>query len=375
VKITRASVTPVRLALAAPLATARGPLRSRDGALLSLSSASGASGWGEALPLPGFGLESAGAALDALEDIAASLVGSDLGDLDTALDALAELAPGANSARAAADVALHDLAAREAGCGVAALLAPPGQAPRRRVEVSALVSGDDAAAAGASARRARQLGFRTLKLKLLAGDLARDEERVAAVRKAAGAAVKLRLDANGAWKEAAAFQALERLARFDIELIEQPVAAADVDALARLRAEAKMAVAADEAVRDEESAARLLAAGAADLLVLKPAALGGLRAAARIAARARRAGVGVVVTSFLDSSLGIAAALHFAAALPESPFAAGLATAELLADDLAAAFAVEAGAICLPDSPGLGVAPDAAARRRCAAGPPRELRA
>jgi o-succinylbenzoate synthase len=372
VKIVRASVTPVRLALAAPLATARGSLRSRDGAVLSLESASGATGWGEALPLPGFGLESAGAAVDALDDIAAGLVGNDLDDLDAAVDTLAALAPYAKSARAAADAALHDLAAREAGRGVAALLAP---APLRRVAVSALVGGDNPAAAAANARRALRRGFRTLKLKLLADDLARDEERVAAVREAAGAGVKLRLDANGAWKEAAAFQTVERLARFDIELIEQPLAAAQVGALARLRAVAPMAIAADEAVRDEESAARLLEAGAADLLVLKPAALGGLRASARIAARARREGVGVVVTSFLDSSIGIAAALHLAAALPESPCAAGLATAELLVDDLAPAFPVEAGAIALPASPGLGIAPDAAALQRCAAGPPRELRA
>ena len=94
------------------------------------------------------------------------------------------------------------------------------------------------------------------------------------------------------------------------------------------------------------------------------------------AAQARRAGIDVVVTSFLDSSLGIAAALHFAASLPESPFAAGLATAELLADDLAAPFPVAAGAIALPGGVfGLGVAPDGSALRRCATGVTRKLRA
>jgi O-succinylbenzoate synthase len=142
-----------------------------------------------------------------------------------------------------------------------------------------------------------------------------------------------------------------------------------------VRAASRIPIAADEAVRDEDAAEQLLDAGAADLFVLKPAALGGLRAAGRIAQRSRRAGVGVVVTSFLDSGLGIAAALHFAASLPDSPFAAGLATAELLKDDLAPPFAVGGGAIALPRAPGLGIAPDAEALRRCATGSPREFRA
>jgi o-succinylbenzoate synthase len=239
--------------------------------------------------------------------------------------------------------------------------------------VSALVRGDDPKAAAANARRAVARGFRTLKLKLLADEIALDEERVAAVRESAGAETKLRLDANGAWKETTALEVARRLARFDIELLEQPVAPADVAALGRVRALSPIPIAADEAVCDEDAAARLIDAGAADLFVVKPAALGGLRAAGHIAQRARRAGVGIVVTSFLDSSLGIATALHFAASLPDSSFAAGLATAELLKDDLAPPFAVGAGAIALPHACGLGIAPAASALRRCATGAPREF--
>jgi o-succinylbenzoate synthase len=370
VRIVRASVTPIRLALDAPLETARGAVRAREGAVLSLSAASGETGWGEALPLPGFGLETAREAQRALERAAAGLAGSEPADLDAALDAALALAPRAKSARAAVDAALHDLAAREAGVDAASLLGPER---RERVAVSALLRGDDANAVADSARRALGGGFRTLKLKLLARELARDEERVAAAREAAGARVKLRLDANGAWKEATAFEALERLARYDIELLEQPLAPADVAGLGRVRAAAPFPIAADEAVSDEDAAARLLDAGAADLLVVKPAAVGGLRAAGRIARRARCADVGVVVTSFLDSSLGIAAALHFAASLPDSPFAAGLATTALLADDLAPPFPVLDGAIALPRASGLGIAPDAEALRRCAIGATREL--
>jgi len=372
VKIVRAGVTPIELALAAPLATAHGTLRVRAGALLSLTADSGRCGWGEALPLPGFGLETAAETVAALERIAAGLVGCAADDLDAALDAALPLAKGARSAQAAADAALYDLTAREAGVPVAALLDP---APRERVALSALIAGNDAATAATDARRTLRRGFRTLKLKLFSRDPARDEERVAAVREAVGAGVKLRLDANGAWTEAVAHEAVARLARFEIELIEQPVDAADVAGLARVRAASPIPVAADEAVRDEDAAAHLLDAGAADVLVLKPAALGGLRAAGHIARRARRAGCDILVTSFLDSSLGIAAAVHLAAALPESPFAAGLATAERLRDDLAAPLDIRDGAIAVPRASGLGIAPDAAALRRCATGPTQEFRA
>ena len=116
----------------------------------------------------------------------------------------------------------------------------------------------------------------------------------------------------------------------------------------------------------------LLDAAAADVLVLKPAAVGGLRPAWRIAEHARRANVTVVVTSFLDSSLGIAAALQLASALPDSPLASGLATAELLANDLAPPLAIRDGAMILPDAPGLGVSP---APLACVNGAAREFSA
>ncbi|MFQ5418337.1 MAG: o-succinylbenzoate synthase [Myxococcota bacterium] len=362
-RILRACVTPVRLALTNPVTTAHGPIRERVGAVLCLSADSGATGWGEALPLPGFGLETPVESIGALERIAAGLAAWPGGDLESALALGRELAGTGRSARAAADVALHDLAARDAGISVAALLAPH---PAGRVRVGALVSGADPSAAAADARRAVKRGFRSLKLKLGADDLASDESRVAAVRAAVGDAVRLRVDANGAWKESTAFEAVDRLARYDLELLEQPVAPTEIAALARLRAASSIPIAADEAVADERSAASLIEERAADVLVLKPAALGGLAASRRIAARAQRAGLSVIVTSFLDSSLGIAAALHLAAALPASPLAAGLATAELLAVDLAAPFPAPRGHIRVPISSGLGVAPQIPLR--CAAG-------
>jgi len=371
VKIVRARVIPIRLALAEPVVTSRGGIQLRTGGLIELESASGARGWGEALPLPGFGLETADEAVGALEAIAQALVANEFPGLDPALDRADEAAPAAGCARAAADIALHDLTAREAGTTVAALLE---NSPLLRVDVNALLRGTTLAELSESARDGVRRGHRTLKLKLLGGALDHDIARVAAVRDAIGDGPRLRLDANEAWDEECARAAVARLEPFGIELLEQPVAADDLEALARVRAASQIAIAADEAVRDPDSATRTLAASAADVLVLKPAALGGLRASMRIAAAAERSGVDVFVTSFLDSSLGIAAALQLAASLPRATHAAGLATATLLAEDLARPFAISDGAIDLPKTAGLGLRPAPSAIERCSRGRTREVR-
>jgi o-succinylbenzoate synthase len=371
VKIVRAQVIPIRLALAEAIATSRGEVRLREGGLIELVSESGARGWGEALPLRGFGLETADEAVAALEAICRALVNGEFEGSDAALDRALAAAPTARAAHAAADIALHDLRAREAGVSIAALLEG---SPLRRVTLNALINGASPAELAASACDAVRQGHGTLKLKLLGGALDNDIARVAAVRDAIGDGPRLRLDANEAWTEDCALAAVARLDAFEIELLEQPVAADDLDALARVRAASRIDIAADEAVRDLASAKRVLAAGAADALVLKPAALGGLRAARRIAAAAEQAGVDVLVTSFLDSSLGIAAALQLAASLPRASHAAGLATAALLADDLATPFAISGGAIVLPDSTGLGLRPNPEALERCRHGRTREIR-
>lgn len=375
-RIIAARITPLRLPLRAPLATAHGAVTHREGALLELEAQHGVRGCGEALPLPGFGLETPAEATRALEDLARKLLGRRFASPAELLDAGERAAPAAPAARAALDVAVHDLSARVRGLSLAQWLASQANTrPHARVPVSALVAAAQPEGAAAEARQRLGQGFRTLKLKLGASEFERDLARVAAVRDAAGADVALRLDANAAWKEVDTPPRLRELARFGIEFLEQPVAAPEVEALARLRAAAPFPIAADEALRSEAHAEALLAAGAADLLVLKPAAVGGLRAACRIAARAAHAGIPLVVTSFLDSGLGRVAALHLAASLPGEPRAAGLATGELLAEDPVTSPPVVEGDLAPPQAPGLGVAPDAEVLERCAAAPRLELRA
>lgn len=177
---------------------------------------------------------------------------------------------------------------------------------------------------------------RTVKVKVAerGQTLADDVARVKAVRERLGPAGRIRVDANGAWNVDAAERAAHALAPFDLEYLEQPCAT--VPELAELRARLRdwdLPVAADESVRKAADPLLVAREAAADLLVVKAAPLGGIPNALRIVAEA---GLPAVVSSALDTSVGLAMGARLAAALPELEFDCGLGTAALLAADVAA---------------------------------------
>ncbi len=179
-------------------------------------------------------------------------------------------------------------------------------------------------------------GCTTVKVKVgeRGQSLSDDVARVAAVRDALGPGGRIRVDANGAWSPAEAFAALSALDRFVLEYAEQPCAS--IPELQRLRGSLREAgigvnIAADESVRRASDPLRVARLGAADVLVLKAAPLGGVDALVRIAARS---GLPCVVSSALETSVGISRGVHAAAALPDPLRAAGLGTAALLAGDV-----------------------------------------
>jgi len=177
-------------------------------------------------------------------------------------------------------------------------------------------------------------GCRTVKIKVAepGQTLADDAARVAATRQELGAEGRIRIDANGAWSLDAAERAIHALAEYDLEYVEQPCAS--VAELAQLRARIgymDVPIAADESVRRAHDPLAVVRAGAADLLVVKAAPLGGIWRTLELAASA---GVPVVVSSAIESSVGIAMGLHLAAALPELTYDCGLGTAALLGADV-----------------------------------------
>lgn len=201
--------------------------------------------------------------------------------------------------------------------------------PRRgRIPVNATIPavGPDQAHA-----MTRASGCRTAKVKVaekgqLDGD---DVARVEAVRDAIGPDGRVRIDVNGAWDVDRAVRMIRTLDRFDLEYVEQPCAT--LDELAQVRRRVDVPVAADESIRRAEDPLKVRAAAAADVAVLKVQPLGGVRAALRVAAEC---GLPVVVSSAVETSIGLAAGLALAAALPELPYACGLATQSLLGGDV-----------------------------------------
>ncbi len=214
-------------------------------------------------------------------------------------------------------------AAAQSALEAATLPFPP--AVRDRIPVNAMIP---RLAPDVAAALALSSGCATIKVKV--GD-DQSVDRVAAVRSACGPGVRIRCDANGAWDVDSAIRSMARLAPFDIELVEDPVAS--LEELAALRWRAGIPVAAESCIRTTADARRLRQLEAADAIVLKPQRIGGVRTALQAA---EESGAPAIASSALETSVGLAAVVALAASLPDAPFAHGAGTALLLASDVVA---------------------------------------
>ncbi|MEZ3117113.1 mandelate racemase/muconate lactonizing enzyme family protein [Halobaculum sp. MBLA0147] len=381
------------LPLASPLGTAHGEIHERAGTLVGLLGASGETvGVGEATPLSGW-TESEADCRGALAEA-------------TATEPRRGAVPDARTpaARFAVETARRDAVARRRGVPIAATLGRDGTGPTvedahaRRVPVNATVGDADPAATVAAVEDALADGYETVKLKVGVRDVETDLTRVRRVVSAVAGDSEtgstaspsapgptLRVDANGAWDRTTATRALRALDGL-VEYVEQPVPGSDLAGLAALRG-VGAPVAADEALSTHDPW-RVLAADAADVLVCKPAAIGGLARTLAVARAAAARGVDTVVTTTIDGVVARTAAVHLVAALPavgetalstvdettppdetlavsggddETRRAHGLATASLLERDLettdgraiADPVAPVDGEIAVPAAPGL----------------------
>lgn len=339
----RLRVQPVRLRLRTPLRTAWGDLSERDILKVRVSWASDDYGLGEAAPLEAYdGVSTAAvrAALDAYGEVLRRMPAD--ASHAAMLEACAAERP-LPQALAAIDLALWDRAGRAAGKPVAYLISPDTP---RAVHVNATISAADPIFAAAEAYRAATAGFRCVKVKVGIGD---DVARVGAVRHAVGPSVAIRVDANGAWRDAdEALANLRRLAGSGIELAEEPVHG--LDELRAVREESPIPIALDESACEPGA----MVAGAADVVCLKISRSGGITGVLEQARLARAAGAQVFVASTFDGPLGIAAGVHAAAVLSTSGQmpACGLATLGMFLDH-AHMLPVDNGQIDVPTEPGL----------------------
>jgi L-alanine-DL-glutamate epimerase-like enolase superfamily enzyme len=333
------------LTLARPLPTSYGTVSERELLAISLTDGAGASGHGEAAPLPAYDGVSLERAQCALERHRLALAAC--GDRsDEHLIEACRRADPLPVALAAVEMALWDRAGRLQGKPVAALLSERHSAA---VPVNATLSALEPAAAAEQAAAAAAAGFSCVKVKVGVGD---DGGRLAAVRAAAGAAVALRVDANGAWDVEQAVHAIDALSPLGLELVEEPVHG--VAAIREVRARVAVRIAIDETAAQEGA----LDAGAAHAVCLKISRCGGISELIAAAGAVRASGAEPYLASTLDGPVGTAAALHAAAALAaRGPLPhCGLATLGLFAE-IEDQLPPRNGEIALPAAPGLGVEP------------------
>ena len=307
-------VEPVHYELCEPLHTATGEVASRRGFQVRLRDAGGAEGWGEALPLPSAGTEELDETGQAIADVA-TLCNNQTYGLSGLLDLLDETLPHAPAARCAFDVAAHALEARLRGVTLCSLL---GAEARSGVRVEARVDGDSPEKRAERARAAVQRGHRTLTLAMGRKSPAEDTASVAAVRDAIGPGVRLRLDPRGTWSCDRGLDLLQQLSPFDIELVEQPVAANELRALSEMHAQSPIPIAVDSSLATPAGRQAFLSGEIASVAIVEPMLLGGLRPALRIARRAAGLELRSYVATSFEGPIGTRAALQLAAALPDT---------------------------------------------------------
>jgi o-succinylbenzoate synthase len=315
------------LQLTAPLGTAAGQITERRGFLVGTEQ-DGIQGLGEATPLPGW-TESYEACQTALEKAT----------LSTESESNSQC-PDPTTTPAAAhavELARLDAQAQQEHKPLAALLRQTGfdfdDPIPESVPINATIGNTDLEATVDAAAEAVDEGFEWLKLKVGVQSPESDLERIRAVRNAVDETVRLRLDANGAWDRPTARRMVDQLAEIGIEYLEQPLPASDLTGHAELRGRG-VDIAVDESVA-EHSVETVIETDTADVIIVKPMAVGGPHQAVEVAATAQSAGIEPVVTTTIDGVVARTAAVHVAAAIPDIT-ACGLATGSLLATDLAA---------------------------------------
>lgn len=330
-KVTGFDLYRFRLPLTSPLLLRGATLDHREGLLLRLEGEDGASGWGEASPLPVFSRESLPDATRGLHDLAASFVGQDVtddwmgaaGGLSHRLDGV-DLAP---SSRFGLELAVWSLYAQAYDVTLPAVISPES---RFTVPVNGLLAGSpDEVLEGA--RRMREAGYEAVKLKVGGRAVAEDAGLVRAVKNALGENVSLRLDANRAWGPAEAREFARGIEGLRVEYLEEPLS--DPAGLGEFARESGIPVALDESLvgMDPKSLVEHRFAGA---VVIKPSLLGGLSRTMRLADRAVSLGMRPVVSSAYESGMGTAALVALAAGIGDEAVPVGLDTYRRLAGDV-----------------------------------------
>lgn len=311
-KITNVRLGRISIPLRTPFKTALRSVDSVEDVIVEIHTDSGAVGYGEAPPTGAITGDTTGAIIGAIRDhIAKTILGRDVAELEPLLQAVQKSIVGNSSAKAAVDMALWDLYGQLYGIPVYKLLG----AARKEIATDITISVNDPDIMVQDALIAVAQGYDCLKMKVGVNPEL-DVARLCAVRSAVGKDVVIRIDANQAWQPKEAVRLLNQMQEqgLDIELVEQPVKAHDLEGLKYVTQRSYVPVLADEAVFSPEDAMTILKMGAADLLNIKLMKCGGIYNALKIASAAEVYGVECMIGCMLEAKISVNAAVHLACA-------------------------------------------------------------
>lgn len=352
-KITGIQIGIVEIPLRTPFKTALRRVDTAKDLIVKVLTDDGAAGYGNApatVVITGDSHESVAAAIT--KTIGPAIAGMDIRDREAITDKIQQSMVHNTSAKAAVDIAVHDLFGQYYGLPLWRFFGG-----KTKVLTSDLtISVNEPAVMAADAVKAVARGYTNLKLKVGVGT-AIDIARVQAIRKAVGPEITIRLDANQGWRPKEAIRTIRRLEDMglDIELIEQPVAAADIEGLKLVTDHVDTPIMADEAAFSPRDVFRLMAMRACDMINIKLMKAGGLTGAAQIAAMAKAMDMECMMGCMLESKVGITAAASLSAGTSVMTHN-DLDAADLMAaDPVVGGIQYDKNKIFLPEAPGLGI--------------------
>jgi len=343
VKIRRITAIPVRLRMRRPVTLASGVVSAADNVIARLETADGIVGWGEAASAPTMTGETVASMVRAIEELAPRL--TDTEDAHAAMHAM----PGNQGAKAAIDIALHDAMGKASAKPVYELL---GGAKRQSVALLWTLAADDIA----QAREKRAEGYRAFKIKVGIDAPEADAERTIALCRELQGVELICADANQGWTVEEAIRYVRAVEGHGVAFLEQPVAAGDIDGMARVAAVGHMAIAFDEGIHDLADIRRHHEARAAAGGSLKAIKLGGLRGLLAGAELCGSLGMRVnLACKIAESGIAAAALLHAALAVPALDWAVSLTSHHLVDDTTATSLPITGGRAAAPTGAGLGI--------------------
>lgn len=311
-KITEVKIGRISVPLRVPFKTALRRVDSVEDVIVEIHTDTGAVGYGEAPPTGVITGDTTGAIIGALKDhIIKTIIGRDVDDFEALTDSVQKCIIHNSSAKAAVDMALWDLYGQLYNIPVYKLLG--GSKDKIVTDITISVNSPEEMARDAITAINR--GYDTLKVKVGVNPKL-DVERLSAIRNAIGSRAKLRIDANQAWKPQEAVRILNQMQEqgLDIELVEQPVIAHDIEGLKYVTERSYVPVLADESVFSPLDAMKIIQSGAADLINIKLMKCGGITPALKIADAASIMGVECMLGCMLEAKVSVNAAVHVACA-------------------------------------------------------------